>query len=84
MNPRKLHDDLICDQCAIAAGAIEPVNAVIAIASRKCCVCESERMCTSIRDWKWTLVPHREQFPGNRSEAPERDQMRWPPRLETK
>jgi hypothetical protein len=44
----------ICDQCALANGAIEPTREIIGLSMKACCICGNDRMCSSLRDWRWS------------------------------
>jgi hypothetical protein len=54
----------ICDQCAVAEGAITAKAHVTYMRADYCAVCGHGRVCTAIRDWVWTrLVYRRRLFP---------------------
>lgn len=44
----------ICDQCALGNGAIEPAHKVIGLSTQDCAVCGKERVCSTLRDWRWS------------------------------
>ncbi len=51
---RKSFSAPICDQCALANGAIEPTREIIGLSKTACCVCSQVRMCSGLRDWRWS------------------------------